>query len=73
MSTLVRYYARAKIVYMRGRGVTTTFRVSDRGQVNSMLDWLGYEHVTTWKDDDRYSEGQTTRRQTHVPKIPRVA
>lgn len=61
MSTTVRYFPRSGLVLIKGRGVTTTFRVKERGTVNYMLGWLGYKHVNHWEQDGTAYSARTQR------------
>ena len=59
--TRVRYFPRSALVMIRGRGITTTFQVTDRGSINPMLDWLGYRRVYSWQSDGANLTAYTER------------
>lgn len=63
--TSVRYFPKSGLVLLKGRGITTTFHVNDRGNINHTLAWLGYDRVITWTNADTAfgscCEGRTQR------------
>jgi len=64
--TTVRYFPITGIVLIRGLSITTTFRVRDRGNINHMLDWLGYRRVNQWEPDGANYVAHTERMRVQV-------
>jgi hypothetical protein len=68
MSTVIRWYPSTGIVMLRGKSVTTTFKVDNntsdarkRHLINLMLDDLGYQRVHHWEPDGANFVARTDR------------
>lgn len=59
--TTVRYLPRSGLVWVRGEGMTITFRVNAVNEINTRLASLGYYSVRDWHEDNGQLQGRTSR------------
>lgn len=63
MNFIVKHFPATGTVLIQGMGMTVTFHVREREDIEEWLKWLGFQRVMRWVADGAHFRGDTERNQ----------